>query len=137
MADPFAAAIDTTMTGLGYQCQQVALPKYRDYDPALPTLYIAPRGRPTTSWIAFQTVSTRQLYDLVYLFPNALSAQLVDAIWTLKHDGINQFMGLNSDLLAAGAWNTLFSDVEDYSQFVVKKGYDRSAFQVLVDYVAK
>ena len=137
MADPFAAAIDTVMTGLGYQCQQVALPEYRDYDPALPTLFIAPRGRPLTLWIAFATVGSRQLYDLVWLWPNSLSAQLVDAVWTFKQDAIDEFMGLNATMLAAGAWNTLFRDVEDYSQFGVKKGYDRSACQVLVDYVAK
>ena len=138
MPDPFAPVIASTMTLLGYQCQTVAMPKYRDYDPAQPTLYISPVGKPSVFWIAFQTVSVRQAYDLVYVYPNSLTETIGNNdVWGFKNDVINQFQGLIPNMDGAGASNTTARDVSDYNRPLFKTGYTYSQIQVLVDYIQK
>jgi hypothetical protein len=137
MADPFAPAIDTVLTGLGYQCQQLAMPTYRDYDPAQPTVYICPVSKPIIQWLAFQSKSNRQAYDVVYAFKNELNPALsANDVYDFKADVIEYFMGINSDMRTAGAWNTTAEDVTDYSRPLFAQGYTYSQIRVMVDYLS-
>lgn len=137
MADPFSAAIASVLTGLGYQCQEVAVPTYRDYDPAQPTVYIAPVSKPAIGWIAFATKSVRQAYDVVYAYKNDLDpAELGNDVWDFKAAVIAQFQGLNDALTTAGAWNSTVVDGADYDRPLFKKGYTYSHVRVLVDYLS-
>ena len=137
MADPFAPAIDEVLTGLGYQCQQLVMPTYRDYDPAQPTVYISPVGKPIIEWLAFNSKSCRQAYDVVYAFKNNLNPALSgNDVFDFKAQVIEYFMGVNATMRTAGAWNTVTDDVTDYSRPLFAEGYTYSQIRVLVDYLS-
>ncbi|HEX4000237.1 MAG TPA: hypothetical protein VHX65_16920 [Pirellulales bacterium] len=137
MADPFAPAISEILTAQSFQCEEVSLAKYRFTDPKQPTVYIAPAGKPVIGFIAFQTKSIRQAYDIVYVYPNQLKDSLAaNDVFTFKAKVIEYFQGLDATMKTAGAWNTTVADVTDYDKPLFTRGYTYSHCRVLVDYLS-
>lgn len=139
--DPFALTIGSVMTGLGYQTILCTEPKLRDYDPPLPTVFVSPIKDRSYTWIAFNTVSTRSIYELVYVLPpNELDTTLTsNYVWTFKLNVQQQFMGVSTAmaLTVPKPWNCAVEDVRTYNRALLRKGYTYSGVRVLVDWISK
>lgn len=137
-ADPLLTALNGLYLSYGYQTQVVQEPKYRDYDPQEPTVYISPVDAPEVHYHAFGRKSVKQLYEAAYLIPNKLSAQVSGALdsYQFKQNGYN-LMGPSAQynvLFASGAWYVRVQS-NDYDKSMFKQGITATVMQIRLDYI--